>query len=156
MTLYNLSILIFVPQNGFLAAFKRLDGTMDCCSNNSLTDLCFSYVKRHTSEREVSRTLTPPSFTSFEFSVMSGFSTPFPSAVRLHAGAQNGDGHAGVPQRPRLRRRRRPRRLRDSLPAEPDPLHPGGTPTRGPHAVRGLPAASPACRYEISVCYFSF
>lgn len=59
MTLYNLSILIFVPQNGFLAAFKRLDGTMDCCSNNSLTDLCFSYVKRHTSEREVSRTLTP-------------------------------------------------------------------------------------------------
>uniref|UniRef100_A0A3Q4GBR8 Membrane-bound transcription factor site-2 protease n=1 Tax=Neolamprologus brichardi TaxID=32507 RepID=A0A3Q4GBR8_NEOBR len=26
-------------------AFKRLDGTMDCCSNNSLTDLCFSYIK---------------------------------------------------------------------------------------------------------------
>ncbi|XP_053268334.1 membrane-bound transcription factor site-2 protease [Pleuronectes platessa] len=26
-------------------AFKRLDGTMDCCSNNSLTDLCFSYMK---------------------------------------------------------------------------------------------------------------
>ncbi|XP_034562715.1 membrane-bound transcription factor site-2 protease [Notolabrus celidotus] len=25
-------------------AFKRLDGTMDCCSNNSLTDLCFSYM----------------------------------------------------------------------------------------------------------------
>ncbi|XP_063730150.1 LOW QUALITY PROTEIN: membrane-bound transcription factor site-2 protease [Eleginops maclovinus] len=26
-------------------AFKRLDGTFDCCSNNSLTDLCFSYMK---------------------------------------------------------------------------------------------------------------
>ncbi|CAN9506032.1 unnamed protein product [Ophioblennius macclurei] len=26
-------------------AFKRLDGTIDCCSNNSLTDLCFSYMK---------------------------------------------------------------------------------------------------------------
>ncbi|XP_024136193.1 membrane-bound transcription factor site-2 protease [Oryzias melastigma] len=24
-------------------AFKRLDGTMDCCSNSSLTDLCFSF-----------------------------------------------------------------------------------------------------------------
>uniref|UniRef100_H2SIL8 Membrane-bound transcription factor site-2 protease n=1 Tax=Takifugu rubripes TaxID=31033 RepID=H2SIL8_TAKRU len=39
----------------FLAAFKRLDGTMDCCSNNSLTDLCFSYIKpqsRNDRERE--------------------------------------------------------------------------------------------------------
>ncbi|XP_062841539.1 membrane-bound transcription factor site-2 protease [Trichomycterus rosablanca] len=26
-------------------AYKRLDGTMECCSNNSLTDLCFSYTK---------------------------------------------------------------------------------------------------------------
>uniref|UniRef100_A0A3P9LMQ1 Membrane-bound transcription factor site-2 protease n=1 Tax=Oryzias latipes TaxID=8090 RepID=A0A3P9LMQ1_ORYLA len=26
-----------------LSAFKRLDGTTDCCSNSSLTDLCFSY-----------------------------------------------------------------------------------------------------------------
>lgn len=25
--------------------YKRLDGTIDCCSNNSLTDLCFSYTK---------------------------------------------------------------------------------------------------------------
>ncbi|KAK7881143.1 hypothetical protein WMY93_029552 [Mugilogobius chulae] len=25
--------------------YKRLDGTVDCCSNNSLTDLCFSYTK---------------------------------------------------------------------------------------------------------------
>ncbi|KAG8009611.1 Membrane-bound transcription factor site-2 protease [Nibea albiflora] len=36
-------------------AFKRLDGTMDCCSNNSLTDLCFSYMKpqgRNGKERE--------------------------------------------------------------------------------------------------------
>ncbi|XP_035767230.1 membrane-bound transcription factor site-2 protease [Neolamprologus brichardi] len=36
-------------------AFKRLDGTMDCCSNNSLTDLCFSYIKpqgRSSRERE--------------------------------------------------------------------------------------------------------
>lgn len=36
-------------------AFKRLDGTMDCCSNNSLTDLCFSYMKpqgRNVRERE--------------------------------------------------------------------------------------------------------
>ncbi|KAM9333047.1 LOW QUALITY PROTEIN: membrane-bound transcription factor site-2 protease [Pholidichthys leucotaenia] len=36
-------------------AFKRLDGTMDCCSNNSLTDLCFSYIKpegRNNRERE--------------------------------------------------------------------------------------------------------
>uniref|UniRef100_A0A671QJG1 Membrane-bound transcription factor site-2 protease n=1 Tax=Sinocyclocheilus anshuiensis TaxID=1608454 RepID=A0A671QJG1_9TELE len=24
-------------------AFKRLDGTMECCGNNSLTDFCFSY-----------------------------------------------------------------------------------------------------------------
>nr|XP_020458153.1 membrane-bound transcription factor site-2 protease [Monopterus albus] len=34
-------------------AFKRLDGTMDCCSNNSLTDLCFSYIKpEHRKSRE--------------------------------------------------------------------------------------------------------
>ncbi|XP_062377534.1 membrane-bound transcription factor site-2 protease isoform X2 [Sardina pilchardus] len=44
------------PQTGYCArtgnlqiswaagrAYKRLDGTMECCSNNSLTDLCFSY-----------------------------------------------------------------------------------------------------------------
>ncbi|KAM4533817.1 membrane-bound transcription factor site-2 protease isoform 1-T1 [Odontesthes bonariensis] len=40
-------------------AFKRLDGTMDCCSNNSLTDLCFSYNKPHgrkSRDREVTRT----------------------------------------------------------------------------------------------------
>uniref|UniRef100_A0A3Q3JB86 Membrane-bound transcription factor site-2 protease n=1 Tax=Monopterus albus TaxID=43700 RepID=A0A3Q3JB86_MONAL len=31
----------------------RLDGTMDCCSNNSLTDLCFSYIKpEHRKSRE--------------------------------------------------------------------------------------------------------
>uniref|UniRef100_A0A668TGX0 Membrane-bound transcription factor site-2 protease n=1 Tax=Oreochromis aureus TaxID=47969 RepID=A0A668TGX0_OREAU len=38
-----------------VGAFKRLDGTMDCCSNNSLTDLCFSYIKplgRSSRERE--------------------------------------------------------------------------------------------------------
>ncbi|XP_031705970.1 membrane-bound transcription factor site-2 protease isoform X1 [Anarrhichthys ocellatus] len=36
-------------------AFKRLDGTMDCCSNNSLTDLCFSYMRppgKNSRERE--------------------------------------------------------------------------------------------------------
>ncbi|XP_077480674.1 membrane-bound transcription factor site-2 protease [Stigmatopora argus] len=33
-------------------AFKRLDGTLDCCSNNSLTDLCFSYVKPRSAEKE--------------------------------------------------------------------------------------------------------
>ncbi|XP_068437337.1 membrane-bound transcription factor site-2 protease [Clinocottus analis] len=34
-------------------AFRRLDGTMDCCSNSSLTDLCFSYMKPQGSrERE--------------------------------------------------------------------------------------------------------
>ncbi|KAM6953542.1 membrane-bound transcription factor site-2 protease [Aplochiton taeniatus] len=36
-------------------AFKRLDGTMECCSNNSLTDLCFSYnnpVDRTSKEKE--------------------------------------------------------------------------------------------------------
>ncbi|XP_057679757.1 membrane-bound transcription factor site-2 protease [Corythoichthys intestinalis] len=33
-------------------AFKRLDGTMDCCSNNSLTDLCFSYIKPGSADRE--------------------------------------------------------------------------------------------------------
>ncbi|KAL4624894.1 membrane-bound transcription factor site-2 protease isoform X2 [Arapaima gigas] len=26
-----------------LGAYRRLDGTMECCSNSSLTDLCFSY-----------------------------------------------------------------------------------------------------------------
>ncbi|KAF3836247.1 hypothetical protein F7725_028805 [Dissostichus mawsoni] len=33
----------------------RLDGTFDCCSNNSLTDLCFSYMKpqgKNSKERE--------------------------------------------------------------------------------------------------------
>uniref|UniRef100_A0A3B3B4S0 Membrane-bound transcription factor site-2 protease n=1 Tax=Oryzias melastigma TaxID=30732 RepID=A0A3B3B4S0_ORYME len=29
--------------NSLQIAFKRLDGTMDCCSNSSLTDLCFSF-----------------------------------------------------------------------------------------------------------------
>ncbi|XP_076026539.1 membrane-bound transcription factor site-2 protease [Genypterus blacodes] len=33
-------------------AYKRLDGTMDCCSNNSLTDLCFSYSKPQDRQRE--------------------------------------------------------------------------------------------------------
>ncbi|XP_077365695.1 membrane-bound transcription factor site-2 protease [Festucalex cinctus] len=60
-----LSRLAHAPQTGYCVpaaglqpswahgrAFKRLDGTMDCCSNNSLTDLCFSYIKPHTSERE--------------------------------------------------------------------------------------------------------
>lgn len=44
-----------------VVAFKRLDGTMDCCSNNSLTDLCFSYIKpqgRNSREREVKHTHT--------------------------------------------------------------------------------------------------
>ncbi|TNN38758.1 Membrane-bound transcription factor site-2 protease [Liparis tanakae] len=53
-----LSRLARAPQTGYCVpgaslqpswahgrAFKRLDGTMDCCSNNSLTDLCFSYMK---------------------------------------------------------------------------------------------------------------
>ncbi|XP_039646467.1 membrane-bound transcription factor site-2 protease isoform X2 [Perca fluviatilis] len=53
-----LSRISFTPQTGYCVpgtslqpswahgrAFKRLDGTMDCCSNNSLTDLCFSYMK---------------------------------------------------------------------------------------------------------------
>uniref|UniRef100_A0A3P8PA77 Membrane-bound transcription factor site-2 protease n=1 Tax=Astatotilapia calliptera TaxID=8154 RepID=A0A3P8PA77_ASTCA len=53
-----LSHLAHTPQTGYCVpvaslqpswahgrAFKRLDGTMDCCSNNSLTDLCFSYIK---------------------------------------------------------------------------------------------------------------
>uniref|UniRef100_A0A3Q3LTK9 Membrane-bound transcription factor site-2 protease n=1 Tax=Mastacembelus armatus TaxID=205130 RepID=A0A3Q3LTK9_9TELE len=63
-----LSHLSHTPQTGYCVpvtslqpswahgrAFKRLDGTMDCCSNNSLTDLCFSYVKpqgRNSREKE--------------------------------------------------------------------------------------------------------
>ncbi|XP_034416451.1 membrane-bound transcription factor site-2 protease isoform X1 [Cyclopterus lumpus] len=63
-----LSRLSHAPQTGYCVpgaslqpswahgrAFKRLDGTMDCCSNNSLTDLCFSYMKlqgKNSRERE--------------------------------------------------------------------------------------------------------
>lgn len=63
-----LSHLSHTPQTGYCVpiaslqpswahgrAFKRLDGTMDCCSNNSLTDLCFSYIKpqsKNSRERE--------------------------------------------------------------------------------------------------------
>uniref|UniRef100_A0A671XL38 Membrane-bound transcription factor site-2 protease n=1 Tax=Sparus aurata TaxID=8175 RepID=A0A671XL38_SPAAU len=57
-----LSHLSHTPQTGYCVpvsslqpTFKRLDGTMDCCSNNSLTDLCFSYMKpqgRNGRERE--------------------------------------------------------------------------------------------------------
>ncbi|XP_061522954.1 membrane-bound transcription factor site-2 protease isoform X1 [Phycodurus eques] len=60
-----LSQLSHTPQTGYCVpaaslqpswahgrAFKRLDGTLDCCSNNSLTDLCFSYIKPHTADRE--------------------------------------------------------------------------------------------------------
>nr|XP_057916955.1 membrane-bound transcription factor site-2 protease-like [Doryrhamphus excisus] len=60
-----LSHLSHTPQTGYCVpaaslqpswahgrAFKRLDGTMDCCSNNSLTDLCFSYIKPQSRERE--------------------------------------------------------------------------------------------------------
>nr|CBN82180.1 Membrane-bound transcription factor site-2 protease [Dicentrarchus labrax] len=63
-----LSHLSYTPQTGYCVpvaslqpswahgrAFKRLDGTMDCCSNNSLTDLCFSYMKpqgKNSRERE--------------------------------------------------------------------------------------------------------
>uniref|UniRef100_A0A668A4I8 Membrane-bound transcription factor site-2 protease n=1 Tax=Myripristis murdjan TaxID=586833 RepID=A0A668A4I8_9TELE len=46
-------LLLFLLR--LFVAFKRLDGTMDCCSNNSLTDLCFSYIKpqnRNIKERE--------------------------------------------------------------------------------------------------------
>ncbi|XP_028824363.1 membrane-bound transcription factor site-2 protease isoform X2 [Denticeps clupeoides] len=32
-------------------AFKRLDGTVECCSNNSLTDICFSYSGNHGSKQ---------------------------------------------------------------------------------------------------------
>uniref|UniRef100_A0A3Q1EVV9 Membrane-bound transcription factor site-2 protease n=1 Tax=Acanthochromis polyacanthus TaxID=80966 RepID=A0A3Q1EVV9_9TELE len=69
-----LSHLSHTPQTGYCVpvaslqpswahgrAFKRLDGTMDCCSNSSLTDLCFSYVKpqsRHSREREVTHQQT--------------------------------------------------------------------------------------------------
>ncbi|XP_062335514.1 membrane-bound transcription factor site-2 protease [Osmerus eperlanus] len=31
-------------------AFKRLDGSMECCSNNSLTDLCFSFSSQRDKE----------------------------------------------------------------------------------------------------------
>uniref|UniRef100_A0A3Q1JDW5 Membrane-bound transcription factor site-2 protease n=1 Tax=Anabas testudineus TaxID=64144 RepID=A0A3Q1JDW5_ANATE len=64
-----LSHLSHTPQTGYCVAvaslqpswahgrpFKRLDGTIDCCSNNSLTDLCFSYIKpqgKNSQEREV-------------------------------------------------------------------------------------------------------
>ncbi|XP_034021880.1 membrane-bound transcription factor site-2 protease-like isoform X2 [Thalassophryne amazonica] len=60
-----LSQLSHTPQTGYCVlvaslqpswahgrAFKRLDGTMDCCSNNSLTDLCFSYLKPLSVSRE--------------------------------------------------------------------------------------------------------
>ncbi|XP_049605011.1 membrane-bound transcription factor site-2 protease [Syngnathus scovelli] len=60
-----LSRLARTPQTGYCVptaglrpswahgrAFKRLDGTLDCCSNNSLTDLCFSYMKGPAAERE--------------------------------------------------------------------------------------------------------
>ncbi|XP_028333105.1 membrane-bound transcription factor site-2 protease [Gouania willdenowi] len=63
-----LSHLSHVPQTGYCIpvaslqpswahgrAFRRLDGTMDCCSNSSLTDLCFSYMKpqaKNSRERE--------------------------------------------------------------------------------------------------------
>uniref|UniRef100_A0A8C9Z7X1 Membrane-bound transcription factor site-2 protease n=1 Tax=Sander lucioperca TaxID=283035 RepID=A0A8C9Z7X1_SANLU len=46
-----LSRISLTPQTGYcvpsasLQPSWRLDGTMDCCSNNSLTDLCFSYMK---------------------------------------------------------------------------------------------------------------
>ncbi|XP_028655271.1 membrane-bound transcription factor site-2 protease [Erpetoichthys calabaricus] len=48
--------IIYRPQTGYCVneatlqwvqapnrAFKRLDGTMECCNNNSLTDICFTY-----------------------------------------------------------------------------------------------------------------
>ncbi|KAM4606186.1 membrane-bound transcription factor site-2 protease [Polymixia lowei] len=63
-----LSHLSHTPQTGYCVpvaslqpswahgrAFKRLDGTMDCCSNNSLTDLCFFYTNpqdRKSKEKE--------------------------------------------------------------------------------------------------------
>lgn len=53
-----LHLSLFFPLS---LAYKRLDGTMDCCSNNSLTDLCFSYMKtqgRNSREREVTHTHT--------------------------------------------------------------------------------------------------
>lgn len=53
-----LSLLSRTPQTGYCVPsaslqpswahgrpYRRLDGTIDCCSNNSLTDLCFSYTK---------------------------------------------------------------------------------------------------------------
>ncbi|KAM3860587.1 membrane-bound transcription factor site-2 protease [Diretmus argenteus] len=42
---YCVPIASLQPSWAHGRAFKRLDGTMDCCSNNSLTDLCFSYIK---------------------------------------------------------------------------------------------------------------
>lgn len=29
--------------NNFSLAYKRLDGSTECCNNHSLTDVCFSY-----------------------------------------------------------------------------------------------------------------
>lgn len=60
-----LSRLAISPQTGYCIptaslqpswahgrAYKRLDGTLDCCSNSSLTDLCFSYTSPRDKERE--------------------------------------------------------------------------------------------------------
>ncbi|XP_056440625.1 membrane-bound transcription factor site-2 protease isoform X1 [Gadus chalcogrammus] len=63
-----LALLSLSPQTGYCIpaaslqpswahgrAYKRLDGSMDCCSNNSLTDLCFSYTSPRDKEKEPSR-----------------------------------------------------------------------------------------------------
>ncbi|XP_010864568.2 membrane-bound transcription factor site-2 protease isoform X1 [Esox lucius] len=42
---YCVSSLALQPSWAHGRAFRRLDGSIECCSNNSLTDLCFSYTK---------------------------------------------------------------------------------------------------------------
>lgn len=70
------------------------------------------------------------------------------AAVRLYAGAQDGDGDADVSHRRRLRHALPHRqRLRHAVAGEPDPLHPRHTPAQHPHAVRGLSAAPPVRWY---------
>ncbi|KAL1006228.1 hypothetical protein UPYG_G00069510 [Umbra pygmaea] len=42
---YCVSSLTLQPSWAQGRAFRRLDGSIECCSNNSLTDLCFSFSK---------------------------------------------------------------------------------------------------------------
>ncbi|XP_063063491.1 membrane-bound transcription factor site-2 protease [Engraulis encrasicolus] len=130
--------LSLYPQTGYCArssdlhvswaagrAYKRLDGSMECCSNNSLTDLCFSYH----SQKEGRMYACLPARKTMETSrtCRTNADCQLPGEKEPEPGAGAGGGGGGVPPNlclvPSLENQTRLIRVRH--PPQPDMLFVG-------------------------------